>query len=95
MSNCTDNVPRLTECANSSQCAPLKNHYEHCAQRVQQQQEDENYKGPKEDCVEECRLHHCIPSPSFTPTVEGSGSGILVEDDLVTAIKDLANIDLV
>ncbi|KAL9019158.1 MAG: hypothetical protein Q9185_003539, partial [Variospora sp. 1 TL-2023] len=49
-----DIKPKLEEeCARSSQCAPLKHHYDACAERVQQQQEDEDYKGPKEDCVEE------------------------------------------
>ncbi|KAL8728825.1 MAG: hypothetical protein Q9166_005142 [cf. Caloplaca sp. 2 TL-2023] len=51
------------ECAKSSQCAPLKHHYDACAERVQQQQqEDANYKRIKEDCVEEYRLHCCIPT---------------------------------
>lgn len=43
------------ECANSSQCAPYKHHFDECVERVTQQQEDEDYKGPKEDCVEECK----------------------------------------
>lgn len=73
VNKCTDNVPLLTECANSSQCAPLKLHYDHCAERVQHQQEDENYKGPKEDCVEECKLcNRYISFPSFTLTAENS-----------------------
>ncbi|CAO1605386.1 Cytochrome b-c1 complex subunit 6, mitochondrial [Xanthoria calcicola] len=54
-----DIKPKLEEeCAKSSQCAPLKHHYDACAERVTKQQEDEDYKGPKEDCVEECRFHH-------------------------------------
>lgn len=44
-----------TECMKSQQCAPLKHHYDECAERVQQQQE-ENGKAD-EDCVEECKLH--------------------------------------
>ncbi|KAL8748654.1 MAG: hypothetical protein Q9199_008122 [Rusavskia elegans] len=44
---------QLLKCAKSSQCAPLKHHYDACAERVTKQQEDEDYKGPKEDCVEE------------------------------------------
>ncbi|KAL9581741.1 MAG: hypothetical protein Q9212_003718, partial [Teloschistes hypoglaucus] len=49
-----DIKPKLeAECAKSSQCAPLKHHYDACAERVQKQQEDEDHKGPKEDCVEE------------------------------------------
>jgi hypothetical protein len=36
----------------SQQCAPLKHHYDECAERVMQQQE-ENGKAD-EDCVEEC-----------------------------------------
>jgi len=38
----------------SQQCAPLKHHYDECAERVTQQQE-ENGKAD-EDCVEECML---------------------------------------
>lgn len=45
----------------SQQCAPLKHHYDECAERVTQQQE-ENGKAD-EDCVEECMLRplpdHC------------------------------------
>lgn len=43
------------ECANSAQCAPYKHHFDECVERVTQQQEDADYKGPKEDCVEECK----------------------------------------
>ena len=58
----------LAECAKSSQCAPLKHHYDACAERVQRHQEDENYKGPKEDCVEECKWFPCsIPLPQLPP----------------------------
>jgi ubiquinol-cytochrome c reductase subunit 6 len=49
------------ECMKSQQCAPLKHHYDECAERVTQQQE-ENGKAD-EDCVEECMLRplpdHC------------------------------------
>ena len=41
------------ECLKSAQCAPLKHHYDECAERVQQQQEEHGH--PKEDCVEECK----------------------------------------
>ncbi|OJJ59515.1 hypothetical protein ASPSYDRAFT_43866, partial [Aspergillus sydowii CBS 593.65] len=44
-------------CANSAQCAPYKHHYDECVERVTSQQEDEDYKGPKEDCVEECQCN--------------------------------------
>ena len=44
----------LTECGHSAQCAPLKHHFEECAQRVRAQEENPDHKGPKEDCVEEC-----------------------------------------
>lgn len=47
---------RVTECARSAQCIGYKHHYEECVERVTAQHEDENYKGPKEDCVEECEL---------------------------------------
>lgn len=43
------------ECVNSAQCAPYKHHFDECVERVTRQQEDEDYKGPKEDCVEECK----------------------------------------
>lgn len=45
----------LIECANSSQCAPMKHHFDECVERVTRQQEDPDAKGPKEDCVEECK----------------------------------------
>jgi ubiquinol-cytochrome c reductase subunit 6 len=45
-----------TECARSAQCAPYKHHYEECVERVTAMHEDPDYKGPKEDCVEECML---------------------------------------
>ncbi|KAG6990898.1 hypothetical protein G7Y79_00060g092020 [Physcia stellaris] len=41
-------------------CAPLKHHFDECAERVQEQQENPAHKGPKEDCVEEFfHLQHC------------------------------------
>ncbi|KKA21721.1 Ubiquinol-cytochrome c reductase complex 17 kd protein [Rasamsonia emersonii CBS 393.64] len=52
-----DPKPKLEqECANSAQCAPVKHHFDECVERVTRQQEDPDYKGPKEDCVEECKL---------------------------------------
>ncbi|KAL2000412.1 hypothetical protein VTN02DRAFT_3096 [Thermoascus thermophilus] len=56
-----DIKPKLEEeCANSSQCAPFKHHFDECVERVTRQQEDPDYKGPKEDCVEEFfHLQHC------------------------------------
>ena len=45
-------LTKFTECMKSQQCAPLKHHYDECAERVTQQQE-ENGKAD-EDCVEEC-----------------------------------------
>ena len=54
-------LTKFTECMKSQQCAPLKHHYDECAERVTQQQE-ENGKAD-EDCVEECMLKptpdHC------------------------------------
>lgn len=38
----------------SQQCAPLKHHYDECAERVTQQQEETGK--ADEDCVEECML---------------------------------------
>jgi len=49
-------LTRFTECMKSQQCAPLKHHYDECAERVMHQQE-ENGKAD-EDCVEECKLNH-------------------------------------
>lgn len=43
------------ECAHSAQCAPFKHHFDECVERVTRQEEDEDFKGPKEDCVEECK----------------------------------------
>nr|POE47226.1 cytochrome b-c1 complex subunit 6 [Quercus suber] len=46
------------ECMKTQQCAPLKHHYDECAERVTKQQE-ENGKAD-EDCVEEFfHLMHC------------------------------------
>ena len=46
---------RSTDCARSSQCSGYKHHYEECVERVTYQHEHpEQFKGHKEDCVEEC-----------------------------------------
>ncbi|KAL8734791.1 MAG: hypothetical protein Q9181_003035 [Wetmoreana brouardii] len=59
----------VIECAKSSQCAPLKHHYDACAERVKQQEEDENHKGPKENCVEESNfISNNKPCPWCQPT---------------------------
>jgi ubiquinol-cytochrome c reductase subunit 6 len=42
-------------CANSKECAPYKHHFEECAERVKAAEESGDKKGPKEDCVEECK----------------------------------------
>ena len=47
----------FAECARSAQCASFKHHFDDCAERVQEQQENPDHKGPKEDCVEECEFH--------------------------------------
>ncbi|CEJ90931.1 Putative Ubiquinol-cytochrome c reductase complex subunit [[Torrubiella] hemipterigena] len=45
------------ECKNSAQCAPAKHHFDHCVERVQEQ---ESQGEVKEDCVEEFfHLAHC------------------------------------
>jgi len=56
-----DVKPKLeAECANSSHCAPVKHHFDECVERVTQQLDDPDHKGPKEDCVEEFfHLQHC------------------------------------
>jgi hypothetical protein len=63
------------ECANSSACKEYKNHFDHCAHRVEEQ--TEKFGKPQEDCVEECEylLHrqtvqrliyfHSLPSCSL------------------------------
>ena len=51
----------MTECKNAPQCAPAKHHYDHCVERVEQQ---ESEGGAKEDCVEECTIS---PIPPNTP----------------------------
>ena len=38
----------------SHQCIGYKHHYDECVERVTAQHEDKEYKGAKEDCVEEC-----------------------------------------
>ncbi|OAP55780.1 ubiquinol-cytochrome c reductase subunit 6 [Fonsecaea erecta] len=51
-----DPKPRLEEeCARSAQCAGYKHHFDECVERVTQQEEDPDHKGPKENCVEELR----------------------------------------
>lgn len=40
----------------TQECAPLKHHYEECAERVQQQVEEHGK--AQEDCVEECMYMH-------------------------------------
>ena len=45
------NTP-CTECLKTAQCAPLKHHYDECAERVQQQIDDNG--AAEENCVEEC-----------------------------------------
>lgn len=47
---------KFADCAHSTHCAPYKHHYDECVERVTQQQEDPDANGPKEDCVEECKL---------------------------------------
>lgn len=42
------------ECAQSKECAPYKHHFDECVERVTRNGEDPNFKGPHEDCVEEC-----------------------------------------
>lgn len=41
----------------TQQCAPLKHHYDECAERVTKQQEENDGKA-EEDCVEECKLSY-------------------------------------
>ena len=43
----------------SQQCAPLKHHYDECAERVTQQHEQHGK--AHEDCVEECKFLLQLP----------------------------------
>ena len=52
-----------SDCLKTAQCAPLKHHYDECAERVQQQIDNEG--GAKEDCVEECKCSHDLQNPSL------------------------------
>ncbi|RMZ88500.1 hypothetical protein DV736_g4277, partial [Chaetothyriales sp. CBS 134916] len=56
-----DVKPKLEEeCARSAQCHGVKHHFDECVERVTAQHEDPEYKGHKEDCVEEFfHLQHC------------------------------------
>jgi hypothetical protein len=44
------------ECANSKECSPAKHHFDECVERVTQNSENPDFKGPHEDCVEECEF---------------------------------------
>lgn len=55
-----------TDCARSAQCAGYKHHFDECVERVTAEADDADYKGPKEDCVEEC---------TFSPNSRGCGRG--------------------
>lgn len=61
------------ECAKSAQCAPLKHHYDECVERVTEQHDNPDHKGPKESCVEECELTHPSPFSIHADTVLWSG----------------------
>lgn len=54
-----------SECAHSAQCAPYKHHYDECVERVLRQEEDEDFKGTKEDCVEECKFNMISTLPEL------------------------------
>jgi hypothetical protein len=52
------------ECAHSAVCAPYKHHYDECVERVTRQEEQgDDFKGPKEDCVEECKYNKKLAIP--------------------------------
>ncbi|QBM85409.1 Ubiquinol-cytochrome C reductase hinge protein [Metschnikowia aff. pulcherrima] len=51
------------ECEKSESCHGYVHHFQECVERVQKEQEEEDYahKAYKEDCVEEFfHLQHCI-----------------------------------
>jgi len=56
-----------TDCARSAQCSVWRHHYEECAERVTYKQEHpDQFKGQKEDCVEEC-MNEMKPATRPTP----------------------------
>lgn len=67
----TDNL-LSTECARSAQCIGYKHHYQECVERVTAQHEDESYKGPKEDCVEECKRPLILSNAPVLTTLQFS-----------------------
>lgn len=67
----TDNL-LSTECARSAQCIGYKHHYQECVERVTAQHEDESYKGPKEDCVEECKRPPILSDAPVLTTLQFS-----------------------
>jgi len=74
LNRCTRLTNCPIECANSAKCAPYKHHYDECVERVTRQEEDEDYKGPKEDCVEECK------SPPALGTYLVSETGVVADE---------------
>lgn len=55
-SNFADTIS-FTECEKTKECRHHKQEYDACVARVTKAQEDEDHKGPHEDCVEECTFH--------------------------------------
>lgn len=47
------------ECSQTAACSKAKYEFQDCEERVKQwnEEEDESKKGPKEDCVEECKSY--------------------------------------
>lgn len=56
-----------SDCLKTAACAPLKHHYDECAERVQHQ--EEQHGKANEDCVEECKLS--LSRPRTPLNVEG------------------------
>lgn len=52
----------IPECLKTPACAPLKHHYDECAERVQHQ--EEQHGKAEEDCVEECEFLLGRPPPN-------------------------------
>ena len=81
----------VTECARSAQCSGHKHHFDACTERVLQQHENPEHKGPKEDCVEECTSPTLLnPSPLHPETRPMSGSRLLISVWIVFHLQHCA-----
>lgn len=64
------NQNTFTDCAKTAACRPAKHHYDECVERVTAAAEAQpDHKGPKEDCVEECKCTLFLGFALFVRTV--------------------------